>query len=274
MWEQHSLLACRLLQCLPSHDLRRLCAGIILLARTNALADSKDCLQIDAEKVCERATASFGMPSRPGFVKVEGVLVSATNETCYAAVTQAWQRLISETRAWGDLLLVVNVIMTMAVLCMGYHATFDVSCEVPEDQLPYGNKRPSVKKYQSQPSGVTEACLLLGVIFLFPAGVVYLVRACAIFLAHSVVLSAECSCLSRARGRQVTIIGKSAKLDKACEDSADLAVIQNLNFAGGALLFWQCCVFVPAAALFHKLSRQGLPAFSARSKRGHNDPQP
>lgn len=180
-----------------------LCAGIIILARTNALVDSKDCLQI-GEEVCDRATASFGIPSRPGFVKVDGVFVLATTETCYAAVSQAWEHLISGTRAWGDLLLVVNVIATTAVLCMGYRATFAVSCE---DQ--YGITRLSAVKSlrnPSQPSGVTEACLVLGVIFLFPAGVVHLVRhapcsrACCLPCRSTV--SAEFACcvfFSRAR---------------------------------------------------------------------------
>lgn len=67
---------------------------------------------------------------------------------------------------------------------------------------------------------------------------------------------------------------KSAKLVKACEDSADLAMIRSLIFVGGALLFVQCCVFVPAFALFHKLSRQALLRFVPRSKRGRNAPQP
>jgi hypothetical protein len=154
-----------------SHGRSRLFSATLLLRKANGLVGSEDCLLAQPEQVCNRATEAYGMVSRPGFIKVGGVAVVAVPETCYAAVSEGWQTFIDQICGWCKLLLVLGGIESTVLLCVGYCANVHLSCEYMD-----GHMRPTVTRLSSAPDGATEACLVLGFIFTFPVGPVYLVR--------------------------------------------------------------------------------------------------
>ena len=138
--------------------------GSVVIATANTLAVRETCLSANEVDVCAHASASFG-DTLPGHLKVNGVVVAATNETCSAVVSQEWHDLVDTTRTWGQLLVVIFVIQAVVLLWVG--------C-------------------LSKPGGGTEACIFLGVIFATPIVVVYLVKSPIRNLPHTTSWRSKC----------------------------------------------------------------------------------
>ena len=95
-----------------------LLVGSVIVATANTLSVRETCLSANEVDVCAHASASFG-DTLPGHLKVNDVVVAATNETCSAVVSQEWHDLVDTTRTWGQLLVVTFVIQAVVLLWVG-----------------------------------------------------------------------------------------------------------------------------------------------------------
>ena len=256
---------CVHLQRLPAAPLSLhvvLLVGSVIVATANTLSDRETCLSANEVDVCAHASASFGdtLPlycsrgklfrridsarrrrKRAGHLKVNDVVVAATNETCSAVVSQEWHDLVDTTRTWGQLLVVTFVIQAVVLLWVG--------CLSPS----------------SKPGGGTEACMFLGVIFATPIVVVYLVKSPVRNLPRTTSWRSKCGvgCDSSAAcmlhviacRAQVILLGDYSTLESACGNSQDFASIGTLIVVGYVQFGWQCCASAGAVATGHNLSR-------------------
>lgn len=234
---------CVHLQRLPAAPLSLhvvLLVGSVIVATANTLSVRETCLSANEVDVCAHASASFG-DTLPGHLKVNDVVVAATNETCSAVVSQEWHDLVDTTRTWGQLLVVTFVIQAVVLLWVG--------CLSPS----------------SKPGGGTEACMFLGVIFATPIVVVYLVKSPVRNLPRTTSWRSKCGvgCDSSAAcmlhviacRAQVILLGDYSTLESACGNSQDFASIGTLIVVGYVQFGWQCCASAGAVATGHNLSR-------------------